>query len=149
MRGQPSPLQGLHRARPLADHGGHLLDGEIADDAQEQHLALVGHEALDDLDGLTVAEPGQRAVRGVRLLGELLLARLAWAATATRRRARRRSSMRLLRAMVNTQARNWSSSPSKRSMPRKTRSEHVVGRARPGRRRPASGSRPRAAWPAW
>ena len=41
--------------------------------------------------------------------------------TVTRRRALRRSSTMLLRAMVNTQARKPVSSPSKRSMPRKIR----------------------------
>ena len=129
--GQTSPLQGLHRARPLADDGGHLLDGEVADDAQEQHLALVGHQALDDLDGLTVTEPGQRIERRRPAPRGAAPRSARWPCTATRRRVRRRSSMRLLRAMVNTQARNWSSSPVKRSMPRKTRASTSF--AEPGR----------------
>jgi hypothetical protein len=44
-------LQLLDRARALLEHLGDLFDGEISDDAEQQHVALIGDEpGADRLD---------------------------------------------------------------------------------------------------
>src|SRR5947209_2573296 len=62
--GERPTLEGLDRPGPLPDDLGDLLDGEIGHDPQEHHLALVGHERLDDGKGGPIAEGPEGAFLG-------------------------------------------------------------------------------------
>ena len=104
-------LEGLDGSPPLAQRDGHVLEGEVGDDPQQQDVPLVRGEPLSS--SRRRRSPSTSSASSSTLPTTVASWISAWAIGGRRPPARRSSTMRWW-AMVNTQDRNPAASPVKR-----------------------------------
>jgi hypothetical protein len=110
-------LQGLDGSRLLADHGGDLLDRESREDPQQQHVPLIGGEAVEDGPD-AIFRKARNASVSASACGPISARTSTGSGSVRRRTSFRWSSTIRFLASVNSHARNPRSSPPNEPSPR-------------------------------
>ena len=109
-----------HRRSALAHDHGNFLDAQVGDDPKEHDVGLVGPQEPDNLRDRAPAKWARASTVAAGSSGAATPSRRSWSTVSGRRVRPRRTFARRRRPIVNTNARNSSSSPEKPGSKRAT-----------------------------